>query len=101
MEEHVQIAIDDLFEAQTALLEAKAMFKQCQAKLMIKLGTDATIEECNKLIEDNFDAFVKSPRIESSDDGKFRAHHAVPSWTLNEVLDSENADVFKRRRILT
>ena len=103
MDEHVQIARDGLFKAQAALLDAQATFKKCQAVLMIKLGTDATIEECNKLIDANFEEFVKRPRIRKATVCEFQAAGVVtqnvPSWTLNDVLDSENAEVFKRRRV--
>ena len=103
MEEHVQIATDGLFEAHAAFLKARATFKKCQAALMIKLGTDATIEECNKLIDANFEEFVKRPRIRKATVCEFHAAGVftqnVPSWTLNDILDSENDEVFKRRRV--
>ena len=109
MDKHVQIAVDELFEAHSASMKAHAHFMKCQATVLYKLDPETPLEDYERLVDFKFGDFIQKPSIDKASDDDFvsagveKIYHA-PSWTLNEALDEENAKTFgpktlKRRKL--
>ena len=108
VDERVQAAIDELLEAHAASMKAHSHFKKCQAEVFFKLDPATPLEDFEKVVDAKFSKFMQKPRTKNPRNKDFEAaqiqkRYHVPSWTLNESLDKENAKTFdvktfKRRK---
>lgn len=98
MERHddalVQIAIDELFQAHAASMKAHVHFMECQAKVLIKLDPDSSLEDFTKLVDMNFDKFIQNPRTDKVSDEEFeeagikKKYRPPPSfYTVSDSCD--------------